>query len=142
MKEVTTEVRKHFIDTISPLVVNGQSVPVINLATNAQPTPFVLVATRANGAGTKCDRDWSVTTTFDIIIKTSGDWGGDKQAEDIANEIYEKIDSSRPTYATTDNFQIITQTVEAADPFLEQFNNGRVIRKTIIINNYVSKLNN
>jgi hypothetical protein len=141
MKEVTTEIRKYFIDIIKPLTVNGVDIAVINLATQSQSTPFVLVATRANGVGTKCDRDWNVSTTFDIIVKTSGDWGGDKQTEDIANEIYQKIDSNRPTYGITDNFEIITQTVESADPFLEQFNNGRVLRKTIIINNYVSKLN-
>jgi hypothetical protein len=139
MKEVTTEIRKHFIDAVSPLTVNGQSITVLNMATAAQKMPFVLISTSATGDGSKCSRDWLVTTTFDIVVKTSGDWGGDKLTEDIANEIYEKIDSGRPEYGTTDNFTIVTQTVEAADPFLEQYNNGRVLRKTIICQNYVSQ---
>ena len=139
MKEVTTEIRKHFIDTVTPLTVNGQAITVLNMATAAQATPFVLISTSATGDGSKCSRDWLVTTTFDIVVRTSGDWGGDKLTEDIANEIYEKIDSGRPEYGTTANFTIVTQTVEAADPFLEQYNNGRVLRKTIICQNYVSR---
>lgn len=142
MKEVTTQIRQHFIQTISPLEVNGQNIPVLNMASEKQQAPFVIVSTRASGSGTKCKRDWIVTTSIDIIFKTAGYWGGDKLTEEIANEIYQKIDSSRPTYATTDDFQLVTQLVEAADPILEQNSNGRVIRKTIIIENYVSQLNN
>ncbi|TVR41541.1 MAG: hypothetical protein EA392_01520 [Cryomorphaceae bacterium] len=141
MKEVTTEVRKHFLAMITPLEVNGQEVTVSNILSSSLNFPFVIVSTSATGDGTKCSRDWLVTTTIDIVVKTSGDWGGDKLTEDIANEIYEKIDSNRPSYGITDNFTITTQTVEAADPFLEQYNNGRVLRKTITIQNYVSILN-
>ena len=140
MKEVTTQIRQFHIDTITPLIVNGQNITVRNMVESSQSMPFVIVVTRATGAGTKCDRDWLVTTNMEIIVKTDGDWGGDKIAEDIANEIYTKIDSSRPTYGTTDDFTITTQTVEAADPLLEQFNNGRVIRKVVVVENYVSQI--
>ena len=141
MKEVTTEVRKSYIDRIVPLEVNGQEIPVVNMVQDAKSIPFVVIATSANGAGTKCSRDWMVSTSIDIVIKTTGDWGGDKLTEDIANIIYNKIDGSRPDYDTTENFKLVTQTVEAADPIIEQYNNGRVIRKTIIIENYVSQIN-
>lgn len=141
MKEVTTEIRQHHIDAVTPLTVNGQAIPVRNMVETTQSLPFVIVSTRATGAGTKCTRDWNVTTNMEIVVKTEGDWGGDKLTEDIANELYEKIDSSRPIYGTTANFEIVTQTVEAADPLLEQFNNGRVIRKVIVIENFVSQIN-
>jgi hypothetical protein len=140
MKEVTTQIRQHHIDTVTPLVIGGVNIPVKNMVNTTQNTPFVIVNTRATGGGTKCDRDWLVTTNMEIIVKTDGDWGGDKLAEDIANEIYTKIDSSRPSYGTTADFTITTQTVEAADPLLEQFNNGRVIRKVVVIENYVSQI--
>ena len=141
MKEVTTEVRKSYIDRIAPLEVNGQEIPVVNMVQDAKSIPFVVIATSANGTGTKCSRDWMVSTSIDIVIKTTGDWGGDKLTEDIANIIYNKIDGSRPDYDTTANFKLVTQTVEAADPIIEQYNNGRVIKKTIIIENYVSQIN-
>lgn len=141
MKEVTTQIRQHHIGLIEPLIVNGQTIPVRNMISTTQSLPFVIVATRATGDGTKCTRDWLVTTNLEVVVKTDGDWGGDKLAEDIANEIYEKIDGSRPVYGTTADFNITTQTVEAADPILEQFNNGRVIRKVVVIENYVSQLN-
>jgi hypothetical protein len=140
MREVTKEIRKHFIDTIAPLVVDGKTIPVYNFAVEKVPAPFVIVSTQANSTGTKQDRDWEVRTTIQIVTKTQGDYGGDALNELIVNEIYSKIDSSRPTYATTENFEIITQTVESDDPFLELYNNGRVILKTIVIFNYVSQL--
>lgn len=141
MKEVTTQIRTHFIDTITPLVVNGQEVGVYNITNVNTQMPFVVVSTRSTGEGSKCTRDWLVTTNISIVVKVSGDWGGDKLTEDIANEIYEKIDTDRPVYGITADFDIVTQTVEAADPLIEEFNNGRVIHKEIVINNFVSQKN-
>lgn len=141
MKEATRQIRKHFIDILSPLIVDGQTIPVYNIAVSKQQAPFVIVSTSATGTGTKCVRDWEATTTIQVITKTLGDYGGDALNENIVNEIYEKIDSSRPVYATTTDFDIVTQTVNSDDPFMEMYNNGRVIVKTITINNYVSQKN-
>lgn len=78
-----------------------------------------------------------VTTTFNIIVKTDGDWGGDKLAEDIAAQVLPLV-KTKP-YGTTDNFQIVTCTLESSDPISQITETGRVIQKVLTINNYVSQ---
>ena len=76
-----------------------------------------------------------VTTTFDIIVTSDGDWGGDKMAEDISNEIMPLI---MPLGNTTD-FRIVSANVEGNDPLPELYTTGRVIRKVVTLNNLVSQ---
>ena len=87
---------------------------------------------------TKCEtRNWDVTTTFDIVVLTDGDYGGDKAAEDIANEMMPLIEP----FGDTANFRIATFLVEASVAQAELYSTVRVIRKVIILSNFVSQLN-
>ena len=133
MTDPSYEIRKHYIDLLDI------SVPVLNYATTQEP-PFVIVSVSASGAGTKTSYEWDVITTMDIIVKTDGNWGGDKMADDIANEIMTLLDN-KPDYGTTDTFKIVTQQITGSTPLAEITDIGRVIQKTITINNYVSQLN-
>jgi len=133
MTDPTFEIRQHYL-----ILLGGISVPVGNIFQATTAPPFVVVNTRANYAGTKDSWEWNVTTTFDIVIKTSGDWGGDEAAEQIANEIVPLIIAGRPDYPNTPNFKIVTCNVTASDPFLEQIGMGKVIRKVLQVENYVS----
>lgn len=139
MKEVTAQLRKYFIDLITPLTINGETINVNNLHTRKVLFPAVLITSTANLDGTKCARDWEVNTKIEIVVRNKGDWGGDQQTEEISNEILNIIDSSRPVYGTTTDFDIITQTVTANDSFTEEYAEGRIVRKEIIVNNYVSQ---
>jgi len=136
MKEVARQVRTYYIDKLIPLQVDGQTIPVVNIAVGNTKTPFVIINSSAAQDGTKCTVDWNVTTTMQIVTKTTGNYGGDAMTEAIVNEIYDKIE--RP-YGETTDFKIVTQIVESDSPSLEIYNNGRVILKTLTINNYVSE---
>jgi hypothetical protein len=132
MTDPTLQIRAYYIDLLDI------TVPVYNMATLSEEPPFVIISTRSQQSVNKTSFDHMVTTTLNIIVKTDGDWGGDKMAEDIANEIMPLI-SARP-YGETDNFEITTCTVEASDPISEVTETGRVISKVITIENYVSQL--
>jgi hypothetical protein len=72
------------------------------------------------------------------VVKTGGDVGGDRAAEDIANEIIPILLGLRPIYGNTTNFKIVTLTVESSDPFLDLSGTGKTVRKLIQIDNFVS----
>jgi hypothetical protein len=137
MIDPTFQIRKYYVDLLS-----GISVPVVNIET-AGASSFVVVSSRAQAGGTKGGFDHFVSTVFEIVVKTSGNYGGDKMAEDIAAEITPLVVGSRPNpiYGQTENFKIITCQVESSDPFHELSNTGRTIRKVIQITNYVTQLN-
>ena len=133
MIDPTLEIRRYYVELLA-----GISATVGNIFPATQAPPFVVISTRANESGTKNTFDFTVTSTFDIVCKTSGDWGGDKLAEDIANEIMPLLIGTRGYYGRTENFQIVTCTVEASDPFLELIGTGKVVRKILQVQNYVS----
>lgn len=134
MIDPTLEIRQHYLNRIA-----GISVSAFNMPQQTDRPPFVVVTTRASQQQlTKCEnKHWEVTTTFDIVVLTDGDYGGDKAAEDIANEIMPLI----MVLGQTANFRIVTQNVEASDPQPEIYTTGRVIRKVILMSNFVSQLN-
>ena len=134
MIDPTLEIRQHYLSRLA-----GLSVPAYNMPQQTIRPPFVVVTTRAMQIQlTKCEtRNWDVTTTFDIVVLTDGDYGGDKAAEDIANEMMPLIEP----LGDTANFRIATFQVEASDPQAELYTTGRVIRKVIILSNFVSQLN-
>lgn len=134
MKDPTYQIRKHYIDLLA-----GISVDVVNIATFDKEPPFVFVSTRSQEQSTKTSESHQVTTTFNIIVKNDGDWGGDKQAEDIANEILPLVKNG--SYGSTTDFKIVTCMIESSDPISETTETGRVIQKVIAVNNYVSRLN-
>jgi len=134
MKDPTYQIRKHYIDLLA-----GISVDVVNIATLNKEPPFVFVTTRSQEESTKTSESHQVTTTFNIIVKNDGDWGGDKQAEDIANEILPLVKNG--SYSSTTDFKIVTCMIESSDPISETTETGRVIQKVIAVNNYVSRLN-
>jgi hypothetical protein len=136
MIDPTLEIRAHYLNLIGDI-----SIPVGNVFVSTQSPPFVVVTTRAAYTGTKNSWEWVVTTMFDIVMKTDGDWGGDQMAETVANEIVHRLLSTRPNYPGTLNFQIVTANIEASDPFLEQTQTGKVIRKILQLENYISLRN-
>jgi len=133
MIDPTLEIRQEYLTRLA-----GLSVPVFNMPQQTDRPPFVVITTRATQVQqTKCPtRNWDVTTNFEIIVLTDGDWGGDKAAEDIANEMMPLIE---PLGVTT-NFKLITGNVEATDPQTELYQTGRVIRKVVIVSNFVSQI--
>jgi hypothetical protein len=132
MIDPTLQIRTHYIDRLA-----GISCPVFNMPQQTDKPPFVVVTTRSNQESlTKCEMYiHRVTTTFDIIVTSDGDWGGDKMAEDISNEIMPLV---MPLGSTTD-FRIVSANVEGNDPLPELYTTGRVIRKVITLNNLVSQ---
>jgi len=132
MIDPTLEIRQHYVTRLA-----GLSVPVFNMPQQTDRPPFVVITTRAAQQQlTKCvQRHWDVTTTFEIIVLTDGDWGGDKAAEDIANEMMPLVEP----LGNTTNFQVVTCNVEATAPQAEIYSTGRLIRKVIIISNFVSQ---
>ncbi len=133
MIDPTLEIRKHYLSRLLSL-----SVPAFNMPKQTVRPPFVVVSTRATQQTlTKCNgRHWQVDTTFDIIVLSDGDWGGDKAAEDIANEMMPLVEPLSETV----NFRIVNSNVDASDPQPEIYSTGRVIRKQIILTNFVSQL--
>jgi hypothetical protein len=134
MIDPTKEVRQFYLALLNGTI----SVPVRNFATAQLAPPFVVVSTRANYAGTKDSFEYNCTTILDIVVKTGGDVGGDRAAEDIANEIIPILLGLRPIYGNTTNFKIVTLTVESSDPFLDLSGTGKTVRKLIQIDNFVS----
>jgi hypothetical protein len=132
MIDPTLQIRQYYINRLS-----GISCPVFNMPQQTDKPPFVVVTTRSNQESlTKCEMYiHRVTTTFDIVVNTDGDWGGDKMAEDIANEITPLI---MPLGNTAD-FRIVTASIEGSDPLPELYTTGRIIRKVIILTNLVSQ---
>ena len=131
MIDPTFQIRKHYIDLLDI------SVPVVNMASLGTEPPFVYVSTRSQEQSTKNSESHQTTTTINIIVKTDGDWGGDKMAEDIANEITPLV--KIVPYGETDDFKIVTCRVEASDPITQINETGRVIQKVLTIVNYVSR---
>ena len=131
MIDPTFQIRKRYIDLLDI------SVPVVNMASIDTEPPFVVVSTRSQEQGTKTSESHQTTTTINIIVKTDGDWGGDKLAEDIANEITPLV-KSRP-YGDTQDFKIVTCRVEASAPLTQITETGRVIQKVLTIVNFVSR---
>jgi len=133
MIDPTFEIRKYYIELLSDI-----SVDAVNIATQDKEPPFVYISTRAQWQGTKTSESYLVSTTFNIVVKTDGNWGGDKLAEDIAAEITPLLGSGD----TTENFKIVTMTIEASDPIGQMTETGRVIQKVIVVQNLVSRIVN
>lgn len=131
--EPTLEVRQFFIAALG-----GISCPALNMPTQDQKPPYVLISTRSTQEQlTKCPKPtYRITTTFDIIVANDGDWGGDKQAEDIANEMLPLIMMD----GQTANFNILFSHIDSSDPMPELYSTGRVIRKVINVINFVTQL--
>jgi len=134
MIDPTFEIRRHYVTILA-----GISVPVINLPTQVLTPPYVTLSTRSREEPGKCSYHYTVTTTIDIVVKTSGDYGGDLMAESIANEILPLV-AHKGNLGSTANFAIITAKVESSDPLDELNTQGRIIRKVIQIENFVQQI--
>ena len=132
MIDPTLQIRQHYLSRLA-----GISCPALNMPQQTQKPPFVVVTTRSNQESlTKCESFiHRVTTQFDIIVNTDGDWGGDRMAEEIANEILPLV----MPLGNTANFRIVTAAIEGSDPLPELYSTGRVIRKVVILTNLVSQ---
>lgn len=139
MKEVASELRKAVLDAISPLVVNGVTIPV----TDSFFTPTEDVT---NYAGAICyviisDQDESETTnndcstrqntrlTFDVVTKFPSGFGGKKASEDISNEIQEAV--TLGNIAIDSDWQILNIRKDFSRTIIEQGTSQIAYRKLI-----------
>lgn len=139
MKEVASELRKAVLDAVTPLVVNGVTIPV----TDGFFTP---TEDGANYAGAICyvvitDQDEAETTnndcstrqnarlTFDVVTKFPMGFGGKKASEDISNEIQEAV--TLQNIAIDSDWQILNIRKDFSRTIIEQGTSQMAYRKLI-----------
>lgn len=140
--DASLEIRQHYISLLSGISYNSRVVPVINLAKVFSKLPYILVfGVSVDPANTKNSYNDNVTVTIQVHTEFSGNFGGEKAADTIVNEIINKrYPENKPgDYGETNNFKIVTCTHQVNESARVQNTSSVQIIKTITFNHYISQ---
>ena len=137
MKEIASNLRKSIIDSISPLIVNGVTIPIQDERLNPNTTPasfegsqaYVIISDQneAETTDNKCGVRQSANITIDIVTKYPLNGGGKKACEDISNVIQLIIDR----FIIIPGWQILNVRKEFSRNIIEQGQTLTAYRKLI-----------
>lgn len=141
-KDPQKELRKHYIDFLSGIEVNGKEIPVINLAKVGQNLPYILVfGGTSSGSDTKNSYNDEVTINVQIHTDFKGNYGGEQFADEITEAVLERRypDDNPGIYGETDNFQIVTCTRNIQETARIETNTSVHILRQINFNHFLSQ---
>ena len=137
MKEIASNLRKSIIDSISPLIVNGVTIPIFDERFNPNATAasfegsqaYVIISDQneAETTDNKCGVRQSANITIDIVTKYPLNGGGKKACEDISNVIQLIIDR----FIIIPGWQVLNVRKEFSRNIVEQGNTLTAYRKLI-----------
>jgi hypothetical protein len=137
MKEIASSLRKSIIDSITPLIVQGTTIPIFDervnpntqLANFQGSQAYVIISDQAETETTdnKCGVRQSVNITVDIVTKYPLNGGGKKACEDISNVIQLIIDR----FILIPGWQVLNVRKEFSRNIVEQGQTLTAYRKLI-----------
>jgi hypothetical protein len=137
MKEIASNLRKAIIDSISPLIVQGTTIPIFDemvnpnaqLASFSGSQAYVLIREQNETESTsdKCGVRQSANITIDIVTKYPLNGGGKKACEDISNVIQLIIDR----FIIITGWQVLNVRKEFSRNIVEQGQTLTAYRKLI-----------
>jgi hypothetical protein len=137
MKEIASNLRKAIIDSISPLIVQGTTIPIFDemvnpnsqLASFSGSQAYVLIREQNETETTdnKCGVRQSANITVDIVTKYPLNGGGKKACEDISNVIQLIIDR----FIIITGWQVLNVRKEFSRNLIEQGQTLTAYRKLI-----------
>jgi hypothetical protein len=139
MKEVASELRKAVLDAVTPLVVNGVTIPVTDgfftptedAANYAGAICYVIISDQdeAETTNNDCSRRQNARLTFDVVTKFPMGFGGKKASEDISNEIQEAVTIGN--ISIDSDWQILNIRKDFSRTIIEQGTSQMAYRKLI-----------
>jgi hypothetical protein len=134
MKNPNKEIRALIYGILS----SGQATPVFNAVLKATQPPYIFIGSQTFGkVGLKDTDTGNHTINIDVVTRFTDDYGGDKEANDITNDIQEALDTLAGQ--TTDNFTIITNNIDTSDMIYATDGAGRIVRQLTTIRNFVQQ---
>jgi hypothetical protein len=137
MKEIASSLRKSIIDSISPLIVQGTTIPIFDervnpntqLASFQGSQAYVIISdqTETETTDNKCGVRQSANITVDIVTKYPLNGGGKKACEDISNVIQLIIDR----FIIIPGWQVLNVRKEFSRNIVEQGQTLTAYRKLI-----------
>lgn len=139
MKEVASELRKAVLDAVTPLVVNGVTIPVTDgfftptedVANYSGAICYVVITDQdeAETTNNDCSTRQNARLTFDVVTKFPMGFGGKKASEDISNEIQEAV--TLANIAIDSDWQILNIRKDFSRTIIEQGTSQIAYRKLI-----------
>jgi hypothetical protein len=137
MKEIASSLRKSIIDSISPLIVQGTTIPIFDetvnpntqLASFQGSQAYIIISGQIETETTdnKCGVRQSANITVDIVTKYPLNGGGKKACEDISNVIQLIIDR----FLIIPGWQVLNVRKEFSRNIIEQGQTLTAYRKLI-----------
>ena len=137
MKEIASSLRKSIIDSISPLIVQGTTIPIFDervnpntqLASFQGSQAYVIISdqTEVETTSDKCGVRQSANITVDIVTKYPLNGGGKKACEDISAVIQLIIDR----FIIIPGWQVLNVRKEFSRNIVEQGQTLTAYRKLI-----------
>lgn len=144
MRSANKYIRKAIIDRLTGnVVVNGTSLDVVGQATFETDFPFIRVYSYVVQETDFNQTSYiqEVRTNIEVVYRYPTDSGGETQADDAVNRVFELIRTRSDGYfdLSGDGFNVFTCIVENVDNFEEIEDDFTYIRKIILISNKVQQ---
>lgn len=146
MKNPNKYIRKAIIDRLSGnVIVNGVTLDVIGQGTFETSFPFIRVysytAQEVDFNQTSFIQE--VRTNIEVVYRYPTDSGGETEADDAVNQIFELIRTKSEEYfdLSAEGFNVFTCIVDNIDNYNDIEDDFTYIRKIILISNKVQQIN-
>jgi len=146
MRNPNKYIRKAIIDRLTGnVVINGTTLDVIGQGTYETDFPFIRVFTY-----TQQETDFNQTsyitevrTNIEVVFRYNSDSGGETEADDAVNLIFELIRTRSNGYfdLSAQGFNVFTCNVENVDVLNDNDEDFTYIRKIVLISNKVQEIN-
>lgn len=133
MKNPKAEIRKLVYEMLS-----GIETPVYNAVLKSNKPPYVFIGQQTFVETSLKDTNMGIhTILIDVVTTFTENFGGDKQANDISDEIGEIL-STMADYST-DNFHVITANIDTDDMLYDTNGSERIVSQVTTIRNLIQQ---
>lgn len=146
MKNPNKYIRKAIIDRLTGnVVVNGVTLDIVGQSTFETSFPFIRVYSYATQETDFNQTSFiqEVRTHIEVVYRYPTDSGGETEADDAVNRIFELIRTRSDGYfnLSAEGFNVFTCTMENVDTFNDNEEDFTYIRKVVLISNKVQEIN-
>lgn len=140
-KNAQIELRTYYKSLLAGISVNGRSIPVINLARVGTKPPYILIfGGNATPSDTKTSYNDEVSINVNVHTDFAADAGGEAIADQITDEILNKVYAVKGIYGNTDNFKIVTCTYDIEESARTMSNTSVHIIRQITFTHFVEQI--
>jgi hypothetical protein len=141
MKEISHLLRKAYLDTLSPLTVEGSFIPIFDELVNPNSstgniqgaTAYVIIRDQneVETTNSQCTFRKTASITLDIVTKYPLNRGGKLASELISNEIQQKINTFNQISFEMEGFQVLSTKLEFSRNITENGDTMTAFRKIL-----------